>query len=195
MNSSHRKRCPAIVLAACAAVSVGTGCGGVSSAVRPASDSRVAAQGVRSSVRSPQDDDHIAIYGHEAAGSQRQEILRLVTRYYKAAAADDGRAACKMIHRQLASSVVEDYGQTPRNRGKTCAEVMNKIFRHVEGQPPSVLARTRVTGIRIRRKEGFAQLTSSSMRAGEIALVKDGMAWKVAVLIGRACKNCSPVKS
>jgi hypothetical protein len=144
------------------------------------------------STPSSQNDDHIHTYGHEAADRERKEIVLLVKRYYAAAATDDGTSACLLLSSDVASSVAEDYGRTRANSGTTCAKVMTKLFRHIAGQPPSVLARTRVTGIRVRGNIGFAQLRSSAMRTGEIALERDRGTWKVAVLVGRACTDCAP---
>jgi hypothetical protein len=144
------------------------------------------------STPSSQNDDHINTYGHEAAGRERKEIVLLVKRYYAAAATDDGTSACSLLSPDVASSVAEDYGRTRASSGTTCTKVMTKLFRHIAGQPPSVLAQTRVTGIRVRGNIGFAQLRSSAMPTGEIALERDRGTWKVAVLVGRACTNCAP---
>lgn len=200
MNSPNGRTWRTLVQVTVALTVVGVGgCGSMSRDVSTTSG-RVVKDGSTSigggdSRRPPQDDNHITVYGHEASGSERESILRLLKRYYAAAAADDGRTACTMLHDQLARSVVEDYGQLPANRGKTCAAVMKRVFRHLAGQPPVVLAHTRVTGIRISGGGGFAQLHSSAMATGEIALTKDGTAWKVAVLIGRVCKDCAPASS
>ena len=117
--------------------------------------------------------------------------MSLTKRYYAAAASDEGAIACTLIVSSLAKSVPEDYGRSGPFQGKTCPEVMAKVFKRVAGQPSGVLAATKVTGIRISGNRGFVQLSSSAMPTGEIyVLRKDGM-WKVGALIGRACTRCS----
>lgn len=149
-----------------------------------------------SAVKPPaENDDHISRYGEGAKGTEHRQIVELVRRYYAALAAGDGATACSLLSVQLAHAVAEDYGQGPGPaalRGKACATVLSKLALHVTGQPPTVLARTKVTGVRVRGDSGFVELTSSAMRTGEIVIGREGALWRVQALVGRACKDCSP---
>lgn len=144
--------------------------------------------------RPPQNDDYIQSYGHEASGADKRAISKLVKNYYAAAAADDGAKACRLIYSTLEEGIPEDYGKPPGPpewKGKTCAVVMSKVFKHVPGQPAAVLAATRVTGIRLIGNHGFAQLSSSAVPTGEISVQREGKAWKIETLLGRPCTRCS----
>jgi hypothetical protein len=117
-----------------------------------------------------------------------------VKRYYAAVVDGDGALACSLLISNLARSVPEDYGQPPglpALRGKTCHAVMSKLSKHVAGQPPRVLATTKVTGVRVRGDEGFVQLSSTAVPTGEIAIRRDHGAWKMKVLVGRGCSDCA----
>ena len=144
----------------------------------------------------PQDDNHISIYGHQATEPDKRAITALVNRYYVAAAADDGAAACSLIYSTLAKSVPEDYGQPPglpTLRGKTCPVVMSKVFKHVPRQSTADFATTKVTGIRLNGEHGFVQLSSRTIPTGELFVEREGGSgsWKVGALIGKACAKCS----
>lgn len=137
---------------------------------------------------------NISTFGHAATGAEKRAITALVRAYYAAAAADDGAKACSMIYSIFEEAIPEDYGQPPgppELRGTTCAVVLSKLFRHVPGQPPSVLAKTEVTGVRLRGRVGYAQLRSSAMPAGEIGLEREHSSWKLSSLIGSSCTECA----
>lgn len=74
------------------------------------------------------DDSHVLGYGREAAGAERQTIVSVITHYYRAAAANDGRAGCALLIFFLAESLAEDYGHSRGLRGTTCATVLSKVF-------------------------------------------------------------------
>jgi hypothetical protein len=136
----------------------------------------------------PGTDDDAPHYGYPAGEADRRAVSRLVKAYYASAAADDGTAACALIISTLARSVAEDYGRPPGPpaiRGNSCHVVMTKLFRRIPHQPASVLAKTRVTGVRIYHDRGFALLHSSAMAHGEVAVGREGKRWKLQWLIGR----------
>jgi hypothetical protein len=166
---------------------LGYGCGG--------SNKSQGSPSVASSAhRPPQNDDYISTYGKEAEGADRQAIISLVTRYYAAAAADDGATACTLLYSTLEKAIPEDYGRPPgppSTRGKTCPVVLRKFFKHPPRQPVSGLASTKVTGVRIRGSHAFVQLTSKTVPTSEISVQREGTKWKIETLIGEACKNCA----
>jgi hypothetical protein len=144
--------------------------------------------------RPPEDDNHIATYGHEATEPDKREITALVKRYYEAAVADDGARACSLIYSPLAKSIPEDYGQVPGPhaiRHKTCAVVLSKIFKQLSGQTTADLGETRVTGVRLKGSQGFVQLSSKAVPTGRIFVEREHGSWKIGGLIGETCKDCA----
>jgi hypothetical protein len=141
-----------------------------------------------------QNDDNINGYGHEASAADRRAIAALVKRYYAAAATDNGAKACSMVYSIFAESIPEDYGKPPGPpafRGlKTCAAVVSKLFKMLPGQPPSVLYKTEVTGVRLYGNHGFAQLHSSAIPTGKFFVERERGVWKAGTLIGVACTSC-----
>jgi hypothetical protein len=127
--------------------------------------------------------------GHEATGKTRREVTVLVERFYKAAVADDGAAACFLLTPAMVKSVPEDYGAapgTPYLKGKTCSVVMTKLFKHPYGVTVADLATTRVVGVHLNDNghRGFARLHSSLMRTGEMVVERVDGKWRIAVPIG-----------
>jgi hypothetical protein len=143
----------------------------------------------------PQNEDYISTFGHEAPEPDRREIATLVQHYYAAGIAGDGAKACSMLPASVARVVPEEYGSppggSPELRGKTCATVLAKMFRHVPGQTPADIATTRIMGVRLLGNEAYVQLTSPSMPTGEMYVKREHGKWTIELLIGRSCKRCA----
>jgi hypothetical protein len=185
---------------AIAAASIGAaGCGGASSPSRHAATAastlrgetpaRTLSREERARENPGGTDANIPGFGHAATPRQRAAIDALVRRYYAAAARADGKEACALMYRPLAGSVPEDYGRPPAGlpyaRGKTCAVVMTKLFRHLPG-PRDAIASTRVTAVRVYRGHAFAELHSHLTPKGEIFVERERErgSWRVGALIG-----------
>jgi hypothetical protein len=83
------------------------------------------------------DNDANPTYGPAASASERQAIVALIEGYYKAAAAEEGARACSMLDPLIAEAAVEEHRPgkgSPRLRGRTCAQVLARVFaqRHHE---------------------------------------------------------------
>lgn len=83
------------------------------------------------------DSDANPTFGPAASATERWPIVTLITRYYAAAAADDGARACSMLYPLIAEAIVEEHRPgrgSPALRGNTCAQVAAKVFarRHRE---------------------------------------------------------------
>jgi hypothetical protein len=164
---SMRRRRSSSVLATGLACAI-AGCGGA---------------GHTATVRSPP-----TAYGTPASADDRDAIAQLVERYYADAAADDGAGACSLLYSLVAESIPEDLGQPPGPpslRGSTCAAVMSKLFRQVPGQPPAVLAATRVSAVRTDGNRGIAMLRSPTMLEGELRVKREHGTWRVGSGRGR----------
>jgi hypothetical protein len=184
--------------AACCVVACGSGSKEIPSSSSGSSQRSTTSALVNKTLtnRPPQNDDYISTYGSEASGVTRKQIITVVNRYYSAIERDDGRAACALIHTPLAKSVAEDYGQPPGPaawRGRTCAIVMSKFFKHPPLGPAPVLPRARITGVRINPNHdiAFVQMSSKSTPTGEIPVQREGAVWKMRLLIGEACARCA----
>jgi hypothetical protein len=120
-------RAPSALLALALLALGPAACGG-SGAARPAT-SAAHAKRDRDLDNDNNDDDQLVLgFGHVASAGEARPIVALVKRYYAAAAAEDGRAACRMLAPFVAESVAENQGQSPRLRGGTCPVVMSKVF-------------------------------------------------------------------
>lgn len=187
------------LIALVASVSLGAGvaaCGSsgkdTSSAARASSNTTTAANIATSASTTPkrhpgEDNDNLRTIGNAATEPDRREITALVKRFYVAAAADDGAAACKLYTAAMARAIPEDYGHVPGLpglRGNTCAVVASKLFEHPPDVSAADLASTRVIGVRDTGKHGFAELSSKGMPLGEIGVEREGDSWRIAATIG-----------
>jgi hypothetical protein len=75
------------------------------------------------------DDAHVLYYGKAPSAAEKQAIETLVSSYYAASATANGAKACTLLMPFVAEAVVEQIGQNPNLRGRTCATVMSKLFR------------------------------------------------------------------
>lgn len=129
------------------------------------------------------DDPSTSTWGPAASAADRRAVTALLVRYYQLAAAGDGSDACKLISVLFAEAIPEDYGQPPgppQTRGKTCAEVMTKLFALERAKLAAASATIRVTGVRVEGRKGRALVGFATVPASYINLQKerDG-AWRV----------------
>ncbi|MGA9876285.1 MAG: hypothetical protein WBQ21_10790 [Solirubrobacteraceae bacterium] len=133
-----------------------------------------------------EDDKSTFAYGRKPNGVLGNAIASTIKRYYAAASAEDGAAACSLLLPSFAGAVPEDYGQTGGPsylRGnKTCQAVLSTLFRHLHAQ----LAEA-IKVVEVRVKGGTAQVvfSSRSMPASHIFLLREGNSWKVSALLGQ----------
>lgn len=133
-----------------------------------------------------EDDSYIVNYGHPANPADRQAITTLVRRYYAAAVADDGAAACSMLTPTFVKAIPGDYGRYPGPpylRGKTCATVMTKMMRHSQAQASNDFA---VTAVRSHENVAYALIGSTVLPASFLQLERVGGSWRVSSLLGSA---------
>ena len=99
------------------------------------------------------DNDKNHVFGHVADASDRQAALALVERYFAAAAAGDGAAACGLMYSSLSESMAEDYGAvagSPYMRGTTCPAVMSGLLKHFRARLATERATLKVAQVRVR---------------------------------------------
>jgi hypothetical protein len=136
------------------------------------------------------DNDNNHVFGHAASAADARAATALVKRYYAAAAVGDGAAACPLIHSVMAESIPEDYGQSsgsPFMRGKTCAVVMSKLFKHLHKQLSADNATLKVAAVRIRGNDASVLLSFGGMKPKYyLELHREGGAWKIDGLLAVA---------
>jgi hypothetical protein len=133
------------------------------------------------------DDSVILGYGHAAGAADRQAVAAVVKRYYAAAAAGDGAKGCSLIYSIYAETIPENYGRPPAGppalRGKTCAEVMSKVFKQRQPQLAADSATLKVTGARLEGNRGWALMSFKTMPARSILVHRERGAWKIYALL------------
>ena len=134
------------------------------------------------------DDSGIRAFGHAANVTEQKAVVEMVERYYAAAAAADGAAACPMIVASLARAIPHDIGSPPGPpyaRGKTCAVVMSKVFRENHRQLAAEAATLKVSGVRVEHGLVRALLSFTSLPGRWLSIAREGGAWKVHELLDR----------
>jgi hypothetical protein len=141
---------------------------------------------VPESYRFPDADDRATFaYGHAPDAAVQSTIIETVKRYYAAAAADEGEAACRMLPAAIAGSVAESYGQggpSYLHGAKTCGAVLTLLFRHAHEE---LMEAVDIVEVRVDHAEAQVVLSSRKMRASSIFLIRYRNAWKVRELLGQ----------
>lgn len=101
------------------------------------------------------DDGRYLYYGHAADAADRRVSTALITRYFAAAAAENGARACALLVPLLTESVVEENGHSPALRGRTCAVVMSKLFKLHHRLLAEKSASLRVIAVRVEGYKGL----------------------------------------
>jgi hypothetical protein len=110
------------------------------------------------------DDAEDLNYGHAASPADRSAIVALVTNYYAAAAAENGRKACAMLVPFFAETVVERYGDQPAVSGRSCATVMSKLFRNHHADIATKQATLKIPDVRVRDGRALVILEFPAIR-------------------------------
>jgi len=130
------------------------------------------------------DDGGIRAYGHAASATQSQQLTAVVKRYYAAAAAGDGPAACSLIDPSFVKAIPEDYGSGAGPaylRGKTCPAVMSLLFRH---DHRALVGETIIVGVRVKGNQAYVLVGSKNRPASYVTLQRERNAWRVDGLLG-----------
>jgi hypothetical protein len=138
------------------------------------------------SYRFPDRDDKAALsFGRPARGAKRRAIAAAVGRYYAAARAGDGKAACALLQSSLAGTVVQDYaggaGPGYLRSGRSCAGVLSLLFAHYR---PELASPVTVVRVGVEGPRAAAVVGSRTLRVSRVFLVKVGRVWRVQSLFG-----------
>ncbi len=134
------------------------------------------------------DNDENHVFGVPADVRDARSAAALLKRYYRAAAAHDGKAACAMMYSSWAESVAVDYGSGgsgTSSPGATCAAVMSEMFAHEHARLVGQSAGLRVVAVRVLGSRGSVQMRFGSGRQRSyMELRRERGAWKIDRLIG-----------
>jgi hypothetical protein len=131
------------------------------------------------------DDDEASLsYGRPASRTDRLSSVVLIKRYFIAAAAGDGRAACGLLVPFIAESVVEMDGHSPELRGKTCPVVLSKLFRRHHRLLAEKNASLRVDAVRVQGQKALAVLDFPAIPVVRLMTERRvGHAWRLLPLL------------
>jgi len=129
------------------------------------------------------DDAEIEIYGKQATPAEWLAAVAFVKSYFAVALAENGAAACKLLTPSLASGLGGSYEKPPNPsylRGKTCAEVMTKLFEHRHKLVAAEAAGLEVTDVRVTSRTAFILLAFKGIRERRyMGVERDGKTWKL----------------
>jgi hypothetical protein len=198
--SIRRLLAPVVTALLAAGLSACAGAGGSPNASHPANDLAKTAAELRpapldTTVDADRDNDlgashddtnhRLALhFGRPASPSDRRSITALVKRYYRAAAADDGRKGCSMLYFSLAEAAPEDDSREPgtpayTQHANTCTEVLDDLFRHFHAQLTAELPQLKVTRVRVEGPNAFAFLSFGALPERRISTIREARVWKM----------------
>ncbi len=125
-------------------------------------------------------------FGRAAGASDKRAITALLKRYYRAAAAENGAAACSMLYSTLAEGVPEDYGSyngPTYMRGSTCPAVMTLLFKHYHRLLEIEVPKLKIAQVDLQERHGLAVLSFGTLPEREIQVEREGHVWRVTALI------------
>jgi hypothetical protein len=133
------------------------------------------------------DDEEVLNYGHVANETETRAALEFANHYLKAAAADDGARVCSLLAPHLARSIPAGYGRPPDPvylRGKTCAEVMTKLFKQRHRRMAFEAANYKVIGVRTVGRTAFILLSfKHTLERRYMGVERYGRSWKLEALL------------
>jgi hypothetical protein len=110
------------------------------------------------------DDEEVVAFGSEADPRDRRAVEAFTRRYIKAGNEADGAILCSLLAPNIARKLPQAYGGRSNPsflQGKTCTEVMSKLFKHRHRQLSSEASGYRVTAVRIKGSRAFALMAFS----------------------------------
>jgi ketosteroid isomerase-like protein len=125
------------------------------------------------------DDEPVIDFGHAASAADQKAIALLIRRFYTATSAADGRAICSLVYDVVAETIPEKYEQAPGLKGKTCAEVMSKVFAPLRRQTERDRRKLKVTRVRVEGPRGLVMVYLGKRPEPYFLVHRQGAAWKM----------------
>jgi hypothetical protein len=147
----------------------------------------------REKPRSDPDDASVRDYGHPVDAMEKRAIVRLVGRYYAAAAADDGPLACSLIYPPFTrgSGIIDalpsNYVPAPGStvlRGESCAQVATLLFKLNRQQILEESRGVRVVEARVSATRGYVVLRFKVMPERWLTIERENAGdWRIAAFV------------
>lgn len=132
------------------------------------------------------DDYDRPYYPDKANAADTRSVAVLVKRYLAAAADEDGATACSLMYSLFAEMVPETWGQSatrsPYEHGKTCAQVMRKLFAERHSQLAVEATSVQVTDLQTNERRGLALLRFAHLPSHKIDVHREHGAWRIDAL-------------
>lgn len=132
------------------------------------------------------DDREIEIYGRPATVPEWRAAADFARAYFRAAAAEDGATACTLLTPMLQHDLGGSYehpSDPPYLHGKTCAEVLTKLFKHRHKLMTAETAGLEVTDVRVTPRTAFILLAFKGIRERRfMGVERYGNTWKLEAL-------------
>lgn len=128
------------------------------------------------------DDAPVLHYGRPADAADRREVAALVQSYYRAASELKGAAACSMLTSAFVAGTPETLGRPPGPpyySGRTCGQVMTKVFALNINQLRDYVPQLRVIALRRKGSEAIAVLGFQSLPVRFVRVKREHGAWKL----------------
>jgi hypothetical protein len=129
------------------------------------------------------DDREIEVYGHPAGRADRLSVTAFARRYLAAASNEDGATACSMLLPNLAKSLVQHFGGPSAPNylyGRTCAEILAKLFKHKHKQLVDEDFAFTVTAVRVAGDKAYGLMAFARYPERRyFDLERVGRAWKL----------------
>jgi predicted small lipoprotein YifL len=133
------------------------------------------------------DNDAVPTFGEAASPTDRAAVAALIKIYYQAAATNNGKAACSLLHNVVAEVAVEEHerGKGPISlRGNTCPQVLSKIFESRHGELVEDAAAPHVLWVRVKGKRGVTVVRFGATRERRIYVYRSPQGgWKMDSLL------------
>ncbi|HEY2632239.1 MAG TPA: hypothetical protein VGI26_07670 [Solirubrobacteraceae bacterium] len=125
------------------------------------------------------DDEPVIDFGQPASAADMKAISTLVKRFYAATSTADGRAICSLIYNVLAEEIPENYENSPGLKGRTCAEVIGKVFAPRRRQTIRELRKLKVTRVRVEGAKGLIIVSLGKRPEPYFLVHRQGTEWKM----------------
>jgi hypothetical protein len=125
------------------------------------------------------DDEPVVDFGKAASPADARAITTLVKRFYAATSAANGPGICSLIYNVIAETIPENYENSPEAKGRTCAEIMGKVFAKQHRQVARDRSRLRVTRVRVEGNKGIVIVYLGKHPEPYFLVHRQGSEWKM----------------
>lgn len=125
------------------------------------------------------DDEPVIDFGQAASPADTRAITTLVKRFYAATSQANGTAICSLIYNVIAETIPEDYEHSAGLKGRTCAEVMGKVFAKQHRQIARDRSKLKVRRVRVDGVKGIVTVYLGKHPEPYFLVHRQGSEWKM----------------